>query len=85
MAVGEDRFLAVVVVGRTLKRHDVWTFDGRDLAAGDGTIAGNWNYGPGLRCRCVCSPVERNCVLHSIDTDFARFPSLKWENPIRLG
>ncbi len=27
--------------------------------------------------------VEHNCVLQSSDTDFARFPSLKWENPIR--
>ena len=26
--------------------------------------------------------VEHNCVLHSSDRDFARFPSLKWENPI---
>jgi predicted nucleic acid-binding protein len=26
--------------------------------------------------------VEHNCVLQSTDTDFARFPSLKWENPI---
>ena len=27
--------------------------------------------------------VEHNCVLHSTDSDFSRFPSLKWENPIR--
>ena len=27
--------------------------------------------------------VEHNCVLFSTDTDFARFPSLKWENPMR--
>ena len=27
--------------------------------------------------------VEHNCVLHSTDHDFARFPSLKWKNPIR--
>jgi uncharacterized protein len=26
--------------------------------------------------------VEHNCVLQSTDTDFARFRSLKWENPI---
>ena len=26
--------------------------------------------------------VEHNCVLHSTDSYFARFPSLKWENPI---
>ena len=26
--------------------------------------------------------VEHNCVLQSTDTDFARFPGLKWENPI---
>jgi toxin-antitoxin system PIN domain toxin len=26
--------------------------------------------------------VEHNCVLHSTDTDFARFRSLKWRNPI---
>jgi toxin-antitoxin system PIN domain toxin len=26
--------------------------------------------------------VEHNCVLHSTDADFARFPSLKWTNPI---
>jgi predicted nucleic acid-binding protein len=26
--------------------------------------------------------VEHNCVLQSTDTDFARFPSLKWANPI---
>jgi toxin-antitoxin system PIN domain toxin len=27
--------------------------------------------------------VEHNCVLQSTDTDFARFRTLKWENPIR--
>lgn len=26
--------------------------------------------------------VEHNCVLHSTDADFARFPGLKWKNPI---
>jgi uncharacterized protein len=26
--------------------------------------------------------VEHNGVLHSTDSDFARFPSLKWRNPI---
>jgi predicted nucleic acid-binding protein len=26
--------------------------------------------------------VEHNCVLYSTDTDFARFTSLKWENPV---
>jgi hypothetical protein len=26
--------------------------------------------------------LEHNCVLHSTDTDFARFPGLKWENPV---
>ena len=26
--------------------------------------------------------VEHNCVLCSADSDFARFPSLKWENPL---
>ena len=26
--------------------------------------------------------VEHNCVLHSTDTDFARFRGLKWRNPI---
>lgn len=25
---------------------------------------------------------EHNCVLHSTDTDFARFRGLKWKNPI---
>jgi toxin-antitoxin system PIN domain toxin len=25
--------------------------------------------------------VEHNCVLHSTDTDFARFRGLKWRNP----
>jgi uncharacterized protein len=29
--------------------------------------------------------VEHNCVLQSTDTDFARFPSLKWENPLGPG
>ena len=29
--------------------------------------------------------VEHNCVLQSTDTDFARFRSLKWENPINAG
>jgi hypothetical protein len=27
--------------------------------------------------------IEHNCVLQSADTDFARFPRLKWNNPIR--
>lgn len=27
--------------------------------------------------------IEHNCVLHSTDSDFARFRSLKWKNPIR--
>lgn len=26
--------------------------------------------------------VEHNAVLHSTDSDFARFPGLKWKNPI---
>ena len=26
--------------------------------------------------------MEHNCVLHSTDTDFARFRGLKWKNPI---
>jgi uncharacterized protein len=26
--------------------------------------------------------LEHNCVLHTTDSDFARFPSLKWRNPI---
>ncbi|MDH7502543.1 MAG: type II toxin-antitoxin system VapC family toxin [Verrucomicrobiota bacterium] len=26
--------------------------------------------------------VEHGCVLHSTDSDFARFPNLKWQNPI---
>ena len=26
--------------------------------------------------------VEHNCALQSTDTDFARFPGLKWVNPI---
>jgi toxin-antitoxin system PIN domain toxin len=26
--------------------------------------------------------VEHNCELHSSDADFARFPGLKWRNPI---
>jgi toxin-antitoxin system PIN domain toxin len=26
--------------------------------------------------------VEHNCVLHSTDTDFARFRGLRWRNPI---
>jgi toxin-antitoxin system PIN domain toxin len=26
--------------------------------------------------------LEHNCVLHSTDTDFARFRGLKWKNPI---
>lgn len=26
---------------------------------------------------------EHNCVLQSTDADFARFPGLKWKNPIR--
>jgi toxin-antitoxin system PIN domain toxin len=27
--------------------------------------------------------IEHNCVLHSTDRDFARFPKLKWINPLR--
>jgi uncharacterized protein len=26
--------------------------------------------------------IEHGCVLHSTDADFARFPRLKWKNPI---
>ena len=26
--------------------------------------------------------LEHNCVLHSSDADFARFPGLKWKNPL---
>ena len=32
--------------------------------------------------RLAALAVEHNCVLHSTDTDFARFRGLKWENPI---
>ncbi|MFW5803231.1 MAG: type II toxin-antitoxin system VapC family toxin [Verrucomicrobiota bacterium] len=27
--------------------------------------------------------IEHGCVLHSTDTDFARFPALKWRNPLQ--
>jgi predicted nucleic acid-binding protein len=27
--------------------------------------------------------IEHNCVLCSTDSDFARFPSLRWNNPLR--
>lgn len=27
--------------------------------------------------------IENNATLHSNDTDFARFPGLRWENPLR--
>jgi toxin-antitoxin system PIN domain toxin len=26
--------------------------------------------------------IEHGCVLHSTDADFARFPKLKWKNPV---
>ncbi|CAN5569545.1 type II toxin-antitoxin system VapC family toxin [soil metagenome] len=26
--------------------------------------------------------VEHNCILHSTDSDFSRFPGLRWRNPI---
>lgn len=26
--------------------------------------------------------MEHNCILYSTDSDFARFPGLKWQNPI---
>jgi len=26
--------------------------------------------------------IEHNCVLHSTDADLARFPNLKWKNPL---
>jgi len=32
--------------------------------------------------RLAALAVEHNCVLHSTDTDFARFRGLKWKNPI---
>jgi len=27
--------------------------------------------------------IEHQCQLHSTDTDFARFPGLRWQNPLR--
>jgi toxin-antitoxin system PIN domain toxin len=27
--------------------------------------------------------IEHDCELHSADTDFARFPGLRWRNPLR--
>jgi len=32
--------------------------------------------------RLAALAVEHNCMLHSTDTDFARFRGLKWKNPI---
>ena len=32
--------------------------------------------------RLAALAVEHNCVLHSTDSDFARFRGLKWKNPI---
>jgi toxin-antitoxin system PIN domain toxin len=34
--------------------------------------------------RLAALAVEHNCVLHSTDTDFARFRGLKWKNPIAV-
>jgi len=34
--------------------------------------------------RLAALAVEHNCVLHSTDTDFARFRGLKWKNPIAI-
>ena len=28
--------------------------------------------------------IEHNCVLQTTDQDFARFPGLKWKNPIAI-
>ena len=27
--------------------------------------------------------IENGCVLYSTDADFARFPRLKWKNPLK--
>ena len=32
--------------------------------------------------RLAALALEHNCVLHSTDADFARFPKLKWKNPL---
>ena len=34
--------------------------------------------------RLAALAVEHNCMLHSTDTDFARFRGLKWKNPIAI-
>ena len=34
--------------------------------------------------RLAALAVEHNCVLHSTDTDFARFRGSKWKNPIAV-
>ena len=34
--------------------------------------------------RLAALAVEHNCMLHSTDTDFARFRGLKWKNPIAV-
>jgi hypothetical protein len=28
--------------------------------------------------------IEHGCVLYSTDSDFSRFPKLKWKNPLRM-
>lgn len=35
-----------------------------------------------MDARLAALAIEHNCLLHSTDADFARFPRLKWKNPL---
>ena len=64
------------VIGGT---EEHWRFFRRLLQAGKAT--GNLVSDAHLAALAI----EHNCILCSTDSDFARFPGLKWKNPITAG
>jgi len=58
-------------------RDQHWTLLQRLLK--EGNAVGNL----ALDAHLAALAVEHNCVLHSTDSDFARFPGVKRKNPIR--
>ena len=72
-----DAWLALDVVSFVTETRDHWRVL-RSLL-GEAGVAGNLTTDAHLAAMAV----TRGAVLASCDGDFARFPSLRWENPLR--
>ncbi len=72
-----DAWLALDIVSLVMETHDHWRVLRNMLA--EAGVAGNLTTDAHLAAMAV----TRGAMLASCDGDFARFPNLRWENPLR--